>query len=130
MSTTFDELKIGDSYSTRLHIEEDDLAEFAALTNQPIARENGCVTHALLLGYISKILGHDFPGHGTVAVAMNTEFLHAPTVDLEVKFTVTITTKNEERGQVRGRVTATAEGQDLLNGEAVLIPPNPTDDGE
>lgn len=123
MAKTFDELAIGDSYSTRLRIETADLDQFAALTNQPIARENGRITHALLLGYISKILGHDFPGHGTVAVAMNTDFLHAPAVDVAVQFRVTITSKNEDRRQVRGDVTASAEGRDLLNGQALLIPP-------
>lgn len=123
MIKTFDELEIGDSYATRILISEDDLHQFAALTEQPIAREKGRITHALLLGYISKILGHDFPGHGTVAVAMNTDFLYAPTVETEVEFKVTIISKNTDRGQVRGRVMATADNRDLLRGEAVLIPP-------
>lgn len=127
MIKTFDELEIGDSYATRILISADDLNQFATLTEQPIARERGRITHALLLGYISKILGHDFPGHGTVAVAMNTDFLHAPAVDTEVKFTITIVSKNSDRGQVRGRVMATADNRDLLRGEAVLIPPESTD---
>lgn len=128
MAKTFDELTIGDSYTTRLRITEADLEQFAALTDQPLARENGRITHALLLGYISKILGHDFPGHGTVAVAMNTDFLHAPAVDVEVEFCVTITSKNEDRRQVRGDVTASADGRNLLNGQALLIPPEKDQD--
>jgi hypothetical protein len=123
MTNTFEELEIGDSFSTQRRISGDDLHRFAVLTEQPIAEERGRITHSLLLGYISKILGHDFPGHGTVAVAMNTDFLHAPTVDVDVEFTVTIISKNEERGHVRGRVTATSGGRRLLNGEAMLIPP-------
>lgn len=128
MPTTFDDLTIGDSYSTRLHVTDDDLARFAALTNQPIAREQGSITHALLLGYISKILGHDFPGHGTVAVAMNTDFLHAPHVDVEIRFRVEITNKDADRGQVRGQVTASVDDRDLLRGNALLIPPEPERD--
>lgn len=128
MPTTFDDLTIGDSYSTRLHVTDDDLARFAALTNQPIAREQGSITHALLLGYISKILGHDFPGHGTVAVAMNTDFLHAPDVDVEIRFRVEITNKDADRGQVRGQVTASVDDRDLLRGNALLIPPEPERD--
>ena len=128
MPTTFDDLTIGDSYSTRLHVTDDDLARFAALTNQPIAREQGSITHALLLGYISKILGHDFPGHGTVAVAMNTDFLHAPDVDVEIRFRVEITNKDADRGQVRGQVTASVDDRDLLRGNALLIPPDPERD--
>ncbi len=128
MPTTFDDLTIGDSYSTRLHVTDDDLARFAALTNQPIAREPGSITHVLLLGYISKILGHDFPGHGTVAVAMNTDFLHAPDVDVEIRFRVEITNKDADRGQVRGQVTASVDDRDLLRGNALLIPPEPERD--
>lgn len=132
---TYENLEVGDSHTLRRVITADEVRTFASLTgdDNPIhvdpeyakdTRFGKPIVHGiLLLGYISKILGHDFPGHGTIAVSISTRFLRPVPVGTEVEFKITIFDKIEERKQVKARVRAWVEDETVLGGEAIIIPP-------
>ena len=79
---TYESIEVGDSFKSDRFISEDDVQTFADITgdDNPIhvdeeyARESRFghrVVHGVfLLGLISKVLGRDFPGHGSVAVGI------------------------------------------------------------
>jgi acyl dehydratase len=54
----------------------------------------------LLLGLISKVLGRDFPGHGSIAVGISCRFLRPVPVGSEVTVEVKISEKVEARKHV------------------------------
>ncbi|MEL6613048.1 MAG: MaoC family dehydratase, partial [Bacteroidota bacterium] len=116
MAHTYDSLNVGDTFETVMNVSATDVrayadltgddnpihvdAEYAATTDfgQPIAHG------ALLLGYISKVLGRDYPGHGSVAVSLSAKFLRPVPVDSEVTIEVRIAEKIERFGHVKAKV--------------------------
>ena len=78
----------------------------------------------MLLAVISKVLGKDFPGYGSVAVSLSSKFLrHVPvgdTITVEVK----VVEKLERHKHVRVKTKVMrGDGKLACGGEAVLIPP-------
>lgn len=136
---TYESLEVGDSFSQHRTISEEEVRTFADLTgdDNPLhvdpeyaknTRFGKPIIHGvLLLGVFSKILGRDFPGHGTIAVSLSTRFLRPAPVGSNIEFRVQITEKVEERQQVKARVRAYLEEKIIMGGEAVMIPPS---DGE
>lgn len=138
-SNTYESLEVGDSFAQKRTITEEEVRTFAELTgdDNPLhvdpdyaanTRFGKPIIHGvLLLGVFSKILGHDFPGHGTIAVSLSTRFLRPAPVGSEIEFRVQITDKVEKRQQVKARVRAYLDEKIIMGGEAVMIPPS---DGE
>jgi len=136
MAHTYDSIQIGDSFSCRRFISRDDVATFARISgddnpihiDDEVARDTGFdrpVVHGvLLLGVISKLLGHDFPGPGSIAVSLAVKFLRPVYVDTEVLVTVKITEKMESRRYVKGKVSVRVDDRLVLGGEASLVPPS------
>ncbi len=136
MAYTYEQLKVGDTYRMRRVITEEDVRIFAELTgdDNPIhldeeyarkTRFGRPIVHgALLIGYVSKMLGRDFPGHGSIAVSLSARFLRPTPVGSEVEFEAKIVEKIESRKHVRAKVYAYVEGKMTMGGEAVLIPPS------
>lgn len=132
---TFDSLKIGDSHKVTRFVSSDDVQVFADLTgdDNPIhvdpeyaldTRFGKPIAHGvLLLGIISKVLGRDFPGHGSIAVALSCRFLRPVPVDSEIEVEVKIAEKIEKRRHVKARVYVYREGKMCVGGEATIIPP-------
>ncbi len=133
---TYESMQVGDTFEWSRTISADDVQayadvsgddnplhldpEYAATTSfgQPI------VHGAFLLGVVSKVLGRDYPGHGSVAVSLSAKFLRPVPVGSEVRIEVKVAEKVERFGHVRCRITAyTAAGKTALGGEAVVIPP-------
>ena len=139
MPNTYDKLSVGDSFSLTRTITREEVRTFADLTgdDNPLhvdpeyaqtTRFGKPIVHGvLLLAVFSKILGHDFPGHGTIAVSLSSRFLRPAPVGAEIEFRVQVTEKIEQRKQVKARVRAYHENKIILGGEAVMIPPS---DGE
>lgn len=135
MSKTYDSLNVGDSFSLTRTITSEEVRTFAELTgdDNPLHVDPDYAKHTrfgkpivhgvLLIAVFSKILGHDFPGHGTVAVSLSTRFLRPAPVGSEIEFHVKVTEKVEKRKQVKAHVRAYLEDKIILGGEAVLIPP-------
>jgi acyl dehydratase len=139
---TYDKLNIGDSFSLKRVISAEDVRVFAELTgdDNPIhvdeefastTRFGKPIVHGvLLLGIISKVLGRDFPGHGSVAVKLSARFLRPVPVGSEITVEVKIVEKIERYRHIRGSVSVHVAGKMALGGEATLIPPTEDDEGD
>lgn len=133
---SYETIQVGDSYSTTRVLSAEDVRTFARLTgdDNPIhvdeeyARETRfgkpIVHGVLLLGIISKVLGRDFPGHGSIAVAISCRFLRPVPVGSEITVEVKISEKIDKHKHVKGRVYVYHENRLALGGEATIIPPS------
>ena len=134
---TFESLKIGDTFDFHRYISEDDVLTFARITgdDNPLhvdaeyaekTRFGDRIVHGvLLLGLISKVLGRDFPGPGSVAVSISCRFLRPVRVNSEVRVSVRITEKFEKRGYVKAETNVFNDANKMaLAGEATIIPPS------
>ena len=136
---TYDSLQVGDSYSVNRVVTAEDVRTFADLTgdDNPIhvdeayaekTRFGKPIVHGvLLLGFISKVLGRDFPGHGSVAVSISCRFLRPVPVGSEVTVEVRIAEKMERRKHVRVRIFVYLGNKTAIGGEGVVIPPSAED---
>ena len=135
MAHTYDSIKIGDTYSSKRFLSAQDVQGFADVTgdDNPIhldaehaktTRFKVPVVHGvLLLGIVSKILGRDYPGHGSIAVSMSVKWLRPVPVGSEVEIQIKVVEKNDARKHVRARLAGYINGKMCLGGEAVVIPP-------
>ncbi len=137
---TYESLEVGQSFATYRFVSEDDVLAFARITgdDNPIhvdaayaaqTRFGNRIVHGVfLLALISKVLGHDFPGHGSVAVNISCRFLRPVPVNSTVKVEVRVLEKLAKRRQVKAKTYIYNEANKMtLAGEAVFIPP--IDDG-
>ncbi len=133
---SFDSLKIGDTYDFHRFISEEDVQTFARITgdDNPLhvdaeyaknTRFGDRIVHGVfLLGLISKVLGRDFPGPGSVAVSISCRFLRPVRVNSEVRVSVKIVEKLEQRRYVKAETFVfTDANKKALVGEATIIPP-------
>ena len=132
---TYDTLNVGDTHTSTQYISADDVRTYADLSgdDNPIhvdadaAQAAGFdrpIAHgALLVGYMSRVLGREYPGHGAIAVSLSAKFVRPVLVDSEVTFEVKVAEKIEKRGHVRLKVYVYREGKLAMGGEAVVIPP-------
>lgn len=136
---TYESIQVGDSFTYTRVLSAEDVQTFADLTgdDNPIhvdaayaetTRFGKPIVHGvLLLGIISKVLGRDFPGHGSVAVGLSCRFLRPVPVGSEITVEIRIAEKIDQRRHVRGRVAVYAGGKMALGGEATVIPPSQAD---
>lgn len=134
---TFDSLEIGDLHNHHRFISEDDVLTFARITGDDnplhVDKEYAATTRfghrivhgVFLLGLISKVLGRNFPGPGSVAVSISCRFLRPVKVNSEVRVSVKIIEKFEKRRYVRAETNIyTLSNKLALAGEATIIPPH------
>lgn len=133
---TYDSLSVDDTCDVHCFISEDDVLTFARITgdDNPLhvdaeyaakTRFGDRIVHGvLLMGLISKVLGRDFPGSGSVAVSISCRFLRPVRVNSEVRVSVKITEKFEHRRYVKAETNVFTENNKMaLAGEATIIPP-------
>lgn len=137
---TFESLQVGDTFTYNRFLSSDDVKMFAELTgdDNPLhvdeefaagTRFGKPIVHGvLLLGIISKVLGRDFPGHGSVAVALSCRFLRPVPVNSEITVEVKISEKIESRKHVKAKVYVYREGKMALGGDATILPPSESDE--
>ena len=135
MAHTYDSLSVGDSFSWSRTLTMDDVRAFADITgdDNPIhidedagraSRFGRPVVHGVyILGLASKVLGRDFPGPGSIAVALSAKFLRPVPVGEEVTIEVKVSEKIEARGHVKIKLYAYALGKMAVGGEAIVLPP-------
>jgi acyl dehydratase len=137
---TYESLSVGDTFELTRTITQEDVRLFAQVSgdDNPIhidpeyAAEHApggkpIVHGVLLLGIVSKVLGRDFPGPGSVAVSIQSKFLRPVPVGGEVRIEVKVAEKRERFGHVKMGVYAYYNGKMAVGGEAVLIPPRAAD---
>ena len=142
MPATYETIQIGDSYSYDRVLTMDDVRTFADITgdDNPIhvdeefaatTRFGKPVVHGvLLLGIISKVLGRDFPGHGSVAVSLSCRFLRPVPVGTEITVEIKVAEKIERHKHVKCKVYIYANGKMALGGDATFIPPADEEEAE
>jgi 3-hydroxybutyryl-CoA dehydratase len=135
---TYDSLQVGDTFSVTRNISAEDVRAFAEVTgdDNPLhvdaeyaagTRFGQPIVHGvLLLGVISKVLGRDFPGHGSVAVALSSRFLRPVPVGSDITVEVKVSEKVEARRHVKMKVSCYTAGKLACGGEATVIPPDPS----
>ncbi|GIV58803.1 MAG: MaoC family dehydratase [Bacteroidetes bacterium] len=139
MAHTYETLQVGDAFSINRFISAEEVRQFADLSgdDNPIhvdpayaqtTRFGRPIVHGVyLLGIVSKVLGRDFPGHGSVAVSISCRFLRPVHVDSEITVEVKVAEKIEKHRHVRMRIFVYTGGKMALGGEATLIPPSGDD---
>ena len=135
MAHTYDSLQVGDGFKASRVLTSADVQAFADVTgdDNPLhvdadyaatTRFGRPVVHGVfILGLASKVLGRDFPGHGSVAVSLSAKFLRPVPVGEEVTVEVKVAEKLEKYRHVRIRLYAYVGGKMCVGGEAVVIPP-------
>ena len=135
MAHTYDSLSVGDSFKWSRTLTMDDVRTFADVTgdDNPIhideeagrqSRFGRPVVHGVyVLGLASKVLGRDFPGPGSIAVALSAKFLRPVPVGEEVTIEVRVAEKVEAHRHVRIKLYAYCNGKMAVGGEATVIPP-------
>ena len=113
MAHTYDSLSVGDSFSWSRTLTMADVRTFADVTgdDNPIhideeagrqSRFGRPVVHGVyVLGLASKVLGRDFPGPGSIAVALSVKFLRPVPVGETVTIEVRVAEKVEAHSHVR-----------------------------
>lgn len=137
MANTYESIEIGDSHEWTRVISAEDVMKFAEITgdDNPIhvdedyaaehSRFGRPIVHGvLLLGLISKVLGRDFPGHGSIAVGISCRFLRPVPVGSEVRVQIKVSEKIDENKHVKVRTYIYREGKMVLGGEGRVIPPS------
>ena len=128
--------KIGQSATYEKTITDADVRGFAEITGDknPVhlddeyaskSRFNKRIAHGFLTGaMISKILGMDFPGPGTVYLSQSMKFLAPCYIGENLKAVVTVTDINEEKKNMTlSTEIFDSEGKLILTGEAKVMPP-------
>lgn len=130
MAGVFD-FKEGDGFSFARFISAEDVNRFAEVVgdSNPIHLDEGyaeksffkkrIVHGAFLAGLISKVLGMDFPGEGTVYISQNSSFKRPVFVDSTVRVEVKVTQVNaEKRRLVLDTTILNSDGKACLAGSA------------
>lgn len=101
--------KEGDGFSFERFISAEDVRQFAAIVGDtnPVHLDEAfaeqsffkkrIVHGAFLAGLISKVLGVDFPGEGTIYISQNTIFKRPVFVDTTVRVEVKVTSVDTEK---------------------------------
>lgn len=133
---TYESIDVGDSHEWTRLITAEDVKSFAEITgdDNPVhvdedyaaehSRFGRPIVHGvLLLGLISKVLGRDFPGHGSIAVGISCRFLRPVPVGSEVRVQIKVSEKIEKNKHVKVRTYIYRDGKMVVGGEGRVIPP-------
>ena len=123
----------GDAYTFERYISADDVMKFAEVVGDlnPIHLDvefaersffkKRIVHGAFLAGLISKVLGMDFPGQGTVYISQNSVFKRPVYVDTTVSVEVKVTQAlAEKRRLVLDTNILNSDGEVCLAGSAIV----------
>lgn len=138
MNYTYDTLEIGQHFAMKRTLSMEEVMVFAQVTgddnpihvdyeyaqNTPFGKP---IVHGVfLMGLVSKVLGRDFPGHGSVAVSIETKFLRPVAVGEEVTIEIEVLEKlprNQVKVRTAGYIVVRDRKKIAFDGSAVLIPP-------
>jgi len=135
---TIDELKVGDTAEFTKTVSEADIYLYAGVTGDVnpahIDEVHASTTffktriaHGMLLGgFISTVLGNRLPGHGTIYMRQELEFLVPVRIGDTVTARAEVVEVIKEENRVRLRTTCVnQEGKMVVDGEALVSPPKP-----
>jgi len=132
----FDELIVGQLYSTVNTVSDADIVKFSEVTGDvnPIHLDDDYakssvfgarIAHGMIsAGYISAIFGTKFPGAGSIYLSQSLKFRAPVKIGDTVETTVTITDLNEKRKYVTLKCECKVRDVIVLTGEAQLKVPS------
>jgi 3-hydroxybutyryl-CoA dehydratase len=133
---TYDKIQLGDEATYSKVITMDMVKAFADISGDTnpvhidadyakgtVFKEN--IAHGILVtGLISKILGCDLPGYGSVYVSQQVSFLRPVKIGDEITAKVEVIDREDKRGYVTFKTTCANQlGKIVIKGEAIVIPP-------
>ncbi|THB67402.1 MAG: MaoC family dehydratase [Gammaproteobacteria bacterium] len=131
-----EEIRIGDTASFGKTLTEADVYQFTGIignfnpthVNKVFAEKTGMksrtVPQMLVAGFVSKILGTQYPGNGTIHIAQDLEFIKPVYIGDTVETTVKVTKIDGKTNRVwLDLYCYNEEGEKVLTGEAEIIPP-------
>ncbi|MEW6263782.1 MAG: MaoC family dehydratase [Thermodesulfobacteriota bacterium] len=133
---TLDELSLGQVYERKFQVTEQMIEKFAEASgdvnpihlDEEYARKSifkTRVAHGMLLaGFISAVLGCEFPGAGTIYLGQTLKFLRPTLIGDEITVKVTIQEMMKEKNRARlETVCFNQRGETVLTGEASVMLP-------
>lgn len=133
---TYDEIKIGDEASYTKEITREMVQAFAEISGDTnpvhldeeyakgtVFKEN--IAHGILVtGLISKVLGCDLPGYGSIYISQQVSFLRPVKLGDVITAKVEAIAKEDKRAYVTFKTTCTNQsGKVVIKGEAVGMAP-------
>jgi len=138
---TIDQIRIGDSAVFGKTLTEADVYQFAGIlgnfnplyVNKEFAAQTPLkervVPTMLVASLVSKVLGTQLPGNGTVHIAQNVEFLMPVFIGETIEAKVEATRIDGKLGRVWFDILCTnRKGEVVARGETVVMPPCPCGD--
>ncbi|MBT1248521.1 MULTISPECIES: MaoC family dehydratase [unclassified Thermosipho (in: thermotogales)] len=129
----YEELSVGQTYEKVIKVEEKHVFQFAEITgdknpvhiDEEYAKKSifgGRIAHGiLLLGYISYVLGMEFPGPGTIYMSQNAKFLRPVYVGENIKIKIKVLEKHDEKKRIKVSTLIFNEKDELcVEGDALL----------
>ena len=136
MSYNIEQLEIGQNAEFSKTISESDVYLFAGVTgdmnpahiNAEYSKDsvfNQRVVHGMLsASLISTVLGTELPGRGTIYLQQEVKFVAPVHFGDTITATAEVLEKNIKKNRVKLRTVCTnQEGQVVVDGEAIVIPP-------
>ncbi|WP_135465787.1 MaoC family dehydratase [Crenalkalicoccus roseus] len=134
--TFFEDLEVGQKASFGKTITEADIVLFAAVTgdtnpmhlNAEYARDTifkERIAHGMLAaGLITKVLGTQLPGPGTIYLSQSLKFRAPVRIGQTVTATVEVVALHPDKHRATLRTVCTVAGQPVLEGEAFVSVPS------
>ena len=131
---TYDELNEGDVHTFEFTASRESVDLFAKATgdSNPVHMDEefakttpfgGCIAHGVLsIGYISAVLGRDFPGNGTIYLSQTAKFLAPVPVGSTLKVSVQVVEKLL-KGTVKLNTSVFLGETLVVSGEALVKAP-------
>ena len=135
MSYNIEQLEIGQNAEFSKTISESDVYLFAGVTgdmnpahiNAEYSKDsvfNQRVVHGMLsASLISTVLGTELPGRGTIYLQQEVKFVAPVHFGDTITATVEVLEKNIKKNRKLRTVCTNQEGQVVVDGEAIVIPP-------
>ena len=132
----FENIKEGDVREVEIQVTDEMVREFARITgdNNPLHLDEKFakktifgrrIAHGMLVAsLISKVLGHDFPGAGTIYVSQSIKFRKPVYVEDTVKVHVEVKGKNAERRRLFLITNVIDNDELVISGEAEVYLPS------
>ena len=132
----FEAINLGDVKEFEIQVTDEMVREFAKITgdNNPLHLDDEFakksifgkrIVHGMLVvSLISKVLGHDFPGAGTVYVSQSVRFRKPVYVNDTVKIRVEVKDKNSEKNRIFLSTTVLDNEKKVITGEAEVYLPS------
>ncbi|MGC8612195.1 MAG: MaoC family dehydratase [Athalassotoga sp.] len=131
----FDKIEIGQNFESDITVTDEMVKEFAKITgdNNPLHLDEEFakktqfgkrIAHGMLVAsLISKVLGRDFPGPGTVYVSQFIQFRKPVYIGEDVKIRIEVKDKKVEKRRLILDTTVMAGGRAVITGEAEVYLP-------